>query len=844
VNDNSWHHVAVSLVRNGGLKLYVDGNQVGSFPNNEIGGLSSSSLFIGSRGSSGSTGSNIDRYFVGQVDELCIWNMGRTAAQIKSGMYFESNFATTGLLFYSNFNKPASANNNGPLYYYPFDAFRQTNAYASLNGQALNFTNITPAIKQYLPLSTIPVTPVINNDQIVLSPNLGGSGWANFEGKVANITVSNLNDMYDNRQLSPVTWSLFINKNPIKMYIEGQGDIAKFIKTSDSILTFQITITNQGGLPQPYSFKVPRWLTLSSYSGVLDPNKTITILATIDKYLAPGTYDDIILLATNYGIDKKVQLNLRVLVQEPNLNFNPANYKESMNIVGKMKIDGIFSNDTYDKVYAIAQGVKGLELRGKANLTYDIGLDMYNVYLTVYSDSTSGEIISFFIWDASQGNLLEAKLDSALSVPFVADRIIGNYTRPAIFENTNLAGHVISLLPGWTWVSFNVNDPRFLSLNDLTRGANLSTSDLIQSNAPALFDSYQFYAQDSPNNGWAGGISSNGGITNNRMYKFKLSKANELKTKGIPTDLQTWSFNLQAGWNWLPFVVNKNIPIGDALANLDATDGDLIKSQNLFSIYSATNRAWKGTLNYLLQSEGYMINVSKPQRFTYPNYLNRIINSLPHIEIIGEEKIKVNGVNNASTSVFINNDVKYTSTITPNYSKFANTMNAVVKLPEGFNELYFYNDAGELRGNSKTISFDGKDLAFITIYSDKPEKITAFIGANNDKQATTKSFNFSSDAILGSITSPIVIELPKNEISIYPNPFKEELKVAINSKEKGDASIVIVSMATGQILYNKVFKINVGSNILKLSPIVPAGAYVINVKIGENVLFNNIIKIN
>jgi len=844
VNDNSWHHVAVSLVRNGGLKLYVDGNQVGSFPNNEIGGLSSSSLFIGSRGSSGSTGSNIDRYFVGQVDELCIWNMGRTAAQIKSGMYFESNFATTGLLFYSNFNKPASANNNGPLYYYPFDAFRQTNAYASLNGQALNFTNITPAIKQYLPLSTIPVTPVINNDQIVLSPNFGGSGWANFEGKVANITVSNLNDMYDNRQLSPVTWSLFINKNPIKMYIEGQGDIAKFIKTSDSILTFQITITNQGGLPQPYSFKVPRWLTLSSYSGVLDPNKTITILATIDKYLAPGTYDDIILLATNYGIDKKVQLNLRVLVQEPNLNFNPANYKESMNIVGKMKIDGIFSNDTYDKVYAIAQGVKGLELRGKANLTYDIGLDMYNVYLTVYSDSTSGEIISFFIWDASQGNLLEAKLDSALSVPFVADRIIGNYTRPAIFENTNLAGHVISLLPGWTWVSFNVNDPRFLSLNDLTRGANLSTSDLIQSNAPALFDSYQFYAQDSPNNGWAGGISSNGGITNNRMYKFKLSKANELKTKGIPTDLQTWSFNLQAGWNWLPFVVNKNIPIGDALANLDATDGDLIKSQNLFSIYSATNRAWKGTLNYLLQSEGYMINVSKPQRFTYPNYLNRIINSLPHIEIIGEEKIKVNGVNNASTSVFINNDVKYTSTITPNYSKFANTMNAVVKLPEGFNELYFYNDAGELRGNSKTISFDGKDLAFITIYSDKPEKITAFIGANNDKQATTKSFNFSSDAILGSITSPIVIELPKNEISIYPNPFKEELKVAINSKEKGDASIVIVSMATGQILYNKVFKINVGSNILKLSPIVPAGAYVINVKIGENVLFNNIIKIN
>jgi hypothetical protein len=171
-------------------------------------------------------------------------------------------------------------------------------------------------------------------------------------------------------------------------------------------------------------------------------------------------------------------------------------------------------------------------------------------------------------------------------------------------------------------------------------------------------------------------------------------------------------------------------------------------------------------------------------------------------------------------------------------------MNAVVKIPEGFNELYFYNDAGELRGNCKTIIIDGKDLAFITIYGDKPEQLTAFIGANNVKQATTKTFNFSSNAILGSIARPIVIELPKNEISIYPNPFLDELKVAINSKEKGDARIVIYNMATSQTYYNNVFKINVGANILKLSPIIPVGGYVIRVQIGENIIFNKIIKVN
>jgi hypothetical protein len=68
--------------------------------------------------------------------------------------------------------------------------------------------------------------------------------------------------------------------------------------------------------------------------------------------------------------------------------------------------------------------------------------------------------------------------------------------------------------------------------------------------------------------------------------------------------------------------------------------------------------------------------------------------------------------------------------------------------------LYFYSDAGELRGNCKTINVDGKELAFITLYGDKPEQLTAFIGTNNTKQATSKTFNFSNDAILGSIASP------------------------------------------------------------------------------------------
>lgn len=843
VNDNSWHHIAVSLTRFGGLQLYVDGNQMGSFATANIGGLASTRLFMGARGQSNATVNAIDRYFVGQLDELCIWNMARTAEQIKEDMYFEQNFKTTGLLFYSNFNKPSVANSNGPIYYYPQNATTQSEDYALLNGQQLNFTDVSPAIKPFRPTESIVLNPVINNDQIVLVPAISNN-WAIIEGKIAYITVSNLNDMFDNRQLSPVTWTAFINKNPIKMFVEGQGDVANLVKTTDSTLTFQITVVNQGGVAQPYTFNVPSWLTLSSNSGVIDPNRSITVTATVDMNLAPGIYNNLISLKTNYGIDKKVPLNLRVLVKEPVLTFKPSNYTQSMNIVGKIKLDGILSNDTYDRVYAVGPGTNGLEVRGRASLTYDRQLNAYYVFLTVYSNVVSGESINFFIWDASQGNFLEAKLDTSVAVPFVADRVIGNFTTPSIFENTNIAGQLVNLNQGWTWVSFNVNDPRFASLNVLTAGANLSTSDLVQSNSPALFDSYQFFAPGSASNGWSGGISTNGGISNNKMYKFYLANVNDLKLKGVPADLNTWSFSLQAGWNWLPYVANKNIPIGEALANLNPSEGDLIKSQNLFSIYSSVAKAWKGSLTYLNQSEGYMINVANAQTLTYPSYLNKVNEALPYIQIIGEQKVVVNGGGNPSDAIFINHDTRSTPTIAADYSKFASNMNAVVKLPEGFNELYFYNDAGELRGNTKTMKVDGKDLAFITIYGDKPEHLTAFIGANNAKQATSKTFNFSSDAIWGSIARPIVIELPKNEISIYPNPFQEELKVAINAKEKGEAKVTIYNLATSQTCYSNVFKVNAGANVFKLRPNVPAGAYVVNVKIGELVLFNKVIKIN
>ncbi|RTZ01666.1 T9SS type A sorting domain-containing protein [Flavobacterium sp. RSP49] len=815
LNDNSWHHIALSLTRNGTMRMYVDGNQLSSYASADLGGFSASKIFVGARGQIGSPLDRIDNKYNGLMDELCLWNMARSAEQIKADQYHELDFKSTGLLLYSTFNKPETANANGPTYYYPQNAFEKGSSYALLDSKPLAFSDETPAIKPIRPTESIVVNAVINGDAIVLNPQI--TDWASVEGKVANITVSNLNDMADNRQQSPVTWSAFINQNPVKWFVEGHNDIVNLMKRANENLTFDITIINRGGMSQPYTIDLPNWLTLSAKSGTIASNTTVTLKATVDNNLAIGNYNTVLSLSTDYGYNEKIQLDLRVLEKEPILELDPSKFSQSMSIIGKVKLDAFFSDDLYDKVVAAVNG----EVRGKASVIYDPSLKEYLVYLTVYSNEVSGENISFYIWDASDGKLKEATLNNVFTIPYMADEVIGTYTSPAIFNNTNVTGQQISFNQGWTWTSFNVTDARFGNLNALTKTLVLNTSDLIKSNAPALFDAYQVNAVNPTESGWSGTVSSNGGISTNKMYKIKLTTAQKLNIKGVPVDLNTWFFDLKQNWNWLPFVVSKNVPVSDALANLDASDGDFIKSQSSFAIYSP-NIGWKGSLSYLKAGEGYMLKTSKAQKFTYPEYLNRT-----SAKMISKNK----GLESGKESEVLSNQ----------YAQFLNTMSAVVKLPSGFEKLTFYNETGQLRGNTTTQNIEGTNLAFITIYGNQPETLTAYIGKGNSAQATTKSIRFSTDAILGSIADPILIDLSEEKISIFPNPFYHDLEIAVETKERGEATILIYNIL-GQIVFEDAFKINSDAAVLKISPAVPSGVYLLQVQIKGKVITEKIIK--
>lgn len=102
---NTWYHVAVTYdAGTGNMVLYKNGVQVASA--SSVPGYTETALYIGAF--SGSYN------FSGMIDEVRIWNVVRSAAEIAGSMNCELTGDEPGLLAYYNFNQGvAGANNSG-----------------------------------------------------------------------------------------------------------------------------------------------------------------------------------------------------------------------------------------------------------------------------------------------------------------------------------------------------------------------------------------------------------------------------------------------------------------------------------------------------------------------------------------------------------------------------------------------------------------------------------------------------------------------------------------------------------------------------------------------------------
>ncbi|PKH66898.1 laminin G [Flavobacterium sp. ALD4] len=811
VADDNWHHVTLLFNRIGSLRTYVDAAPVSSNLMTDIGGFSGNNIWLGARGSKDLAGNEtVDREFTGKIDEFRLWNTLRNVEQISRDRFNEVDIESIGLVLYARMNEPDPSNGNGPSYYHAYSNQAVISSNAVLNNGTVNYSDDVPAIKPERNLIKFQVNHVINEDEMILEPVV--SDWASLEGQVLDITVHRMFDNANNMQQSPITWTAYVKRNEVSWFAEGYNEIVDIVKKSGEEKSFEITVLNKGGKGQPFTISnIPSWLKLSRSSGTINPDSKIIIMATIDKELTAGEYLENMYLQTDFGYDEKLQIKLRVLAQEPNWAVDPSLYNYSMNIVGRIKVDAKFSEDSYDKVAAFYNG----EVRGSVNLVYNSAYQEYFAFLTVYSNSAFGENIEFKIWDSSQGKVIVTTIDTNASVPFEENGVLGKLSLPAIFENSGLVEQKIAFNKGWTWISMNVLDANFADLNQLTNGLSLETNDRIQSHSPARLETYT-----SPN-GWDGQISTGGGFTSTKMYKVFTTYEQSLIIKGVPVELSTWSFPIQTNWNWLPYSLLGNQPTNEALAYFDATDGDVIKSQSLFAIYDPIV-GWNGTLNYLESGKGYMINSSKDQTFKYPTYLAK--------------SGKIDAGKNANSVTDLGQE-----TIRPEFTKYADNMNAVVSLPQGYDQLFVYDASGVLKGATVNQYVNDTALSFITVYGEISETLVFYIGDGINKKRTSKSFSFKGNDVLGTFAKPIVIEEIKDNVTIYPNPFDNEITIKVNAVEDQIVSIQLYSL-TGQILLDKKQNVVSGENVLKIQPRVASGAYLLQIEINGEKIINKVMK--
>ena len=239
--------------------------------------------------------------------------------------------------------------------------------------------------------------------------------------------------------------------------------------------------------------------------------------------------------------------------------------------------------------------------RGEAGAVAPLTEDNGVFALTIWQDANKKEMIDLKFYDALTGKIYFLNEE----VEFSKDSQAGTIQEPieliALYEEVELS---INFVKGWNWVSFGVLPAR-AGIERVFGDYSFADNDLIKgANGFATFFQGKWYPEDfTLEAGW--------------MYSVRRQAEGSVAV-GIIGGEQDASagISLVKGWNWLGYTPGKAKAVGEALASLQAVNGDLIKGQTLGSV-TFNNGTWVPENAQLLPGRGYMLRVEKEQNFRF-----------------------------------------------------------------------------------------------------------------------------------------------------------------------------------------------------------------------------------
>ena len=720
VLDNAWHHVALNILRTGHATVYVDGKRTLSTSASNVGQTASDRLIIGARRSAGTdTKYAYDRLLKGTVDEVRLWNATLTADLIKERSKVRLSGEEGGLVAYYPFETKRLDDNNQVVTVGTAKDLRSDNIATYESATGFKYTDESPALRAARTETNVGFSFTASDNKVVINIT---ETPADIEGCTLHFEVANVLDLNGN-QLRPVTWSAFVNCNELT-WDNPTITINKKVGEKGSV---DATFTNNGGAQQIWSISgLPTWLTASVEDGVAEALTTTTVGFDISEGLAIGTYEETVYLTGNDNTPSALTIKLVVTGDVPQWSVNPADYENSMNLIGTLSILGQPTDDAQDLVAVFIDG----ECRGVAHPTYNARYDNYFVQLDVYGNTEDeGKPVVFYAYDNSTGTKYP-QLSTSQEVVFRDNQVYGTFAAPVVLNADDLIEQSRDLVQGWNWVSFYVHADEMGVENIFSPIA--ARTDVVKSQTEfGTFENGQFYGKAFE--------------TDNRsMYRVHTTAPQMLNVIGRRLTTEQRTITLQPDWNWIAYNAMQTASVGDALAGINPQDGDLIKGQKGFALYDGYE--WNGSLKALTPGQGYMLRSSTTEErtFEYPT-------------MAAAPAYAASKAMQREAGVFTPID----------YHKYPGNMCIVASIkwegaPAVGYEVGVFDDS-----NCRCVEItDEEGYAYFTVPGDEKQSLRFMMVRGDEMHLADVTVTYVEDALIGTHSSPLILSFDTSTNSI------------------------------------------------------------------------------
>lgn len=806
--DNEWHMVAISSNQATGVGLfYMDGQLLAQVPAANYFGPADAELRVGP--------------MTGTIDDITYWNMALPANYLKNFYQHTPNNRELGLITHLGFSERVLSDNGG-VYSTVFCPYNQRERRDDLG-------NIVPRKPSDRVVKNDPsefASNLVDNAPIRDKGNLVklGFSWIGRDNElVINlkttdreinkqnifVTVRGVEDLAGNPQKSPMTWTLFVDRNRLRWS-------GKYLETSvqhGESTSMSVDIINQGGTTTNYYIQeLPWWLTASSERGEIAAQNEQSLRLRVSDKLNPGAYHTVIYLVDDDGLAEPLRVDVSVLAKEPEWKLdNDAGDGQTMGLFGRVMLQGThdtryMDTDTEDLVAAYMNnfclGVEHISTQFGQGILY---MNLHDIKDSRFKEAVAGNSpIYLLLWRASTGKTYLLRTTDDRDLYFRANTVLGTPDEPIELIATDYRTQGIDLVSGWNWISFFLHpyqggkDFSASLLNTYT----FSDGDLIK--CRSMVEMYEY--------GWWQGPTFK--FDERNVYMAHVAKAGQLTVHGATIPDTDRNVMLKRGWNYLPYLCEGTQTVEVALADYlnFAKPGDVVKSYTEFSMLNSKGQ-WIGSLTHMHPGKGYMLYRQNTE------IVQMHYQDLPQ-PIAAPERI--------------------TRATTDRYSNNMPIVTTVEGAAEGdILRAYAGNElVGEAVADAEgrflmlTHAEEGSALRFE--YDNRVETKTA---------AETVVFRAAA-ASAGTVEQPMPLHFTSDMATAYPSPFVDHIVFSATAESGSEVQVMLYDVASNLLWQHQGIVPTSGQWLYTMNEAAgyQKGVYIAIIRVGENTTQVKLIK--